>query len=100
VARAAAQATRVFIAQEVADAVRDVGVASERLRLAERQVSFAAEAAASAKRTFEGGVAGSLEVLDANDRLYQAEVALADARGRLGMAHAALSRSLGRDVAR
>jgi outer membrane protein TolC len=100
VARAAAEATRVSIAQEVADAVREVGVASERLRLAERQVSFATEAAASAKRTFEGGVAGSLEVLDANDRLYQAEVTLADARGRLGMAHAALSRSLGRDLPR
>jgi len=100
VARAAAQATRVSIAQEVADAMRDVGVASERLRLAERQLGFAAEAAASAKRTFEGGVSGSLDVLDANDRLYQAEVARADARGRLGMAHAALSKSLGRDLPR
>jgi len=96
-ARAAADAQRLAIAQEVADAARDLGVASERLRLAEKQAAFAAEAAASAKRTFEAGVTGSLEVLDANDRLYQADVALADARGRLGMAGAALSKAVGRD---
>jgi len=99
-AGAAAAGQRLAVAQEVADALRDVGVAAERLRLAERQCAFAAEAAASAKRTFEAGVVGSLEVLDANDRLYQADVALADARGRLGVAHAGLSKALGRDFAR
>jgi outer membrane protein TolC len=96
-ARAAAEVQRLAIAQEVADAVRDVGVAKERLRLAEQQAAFAAEAAASAKRTFEAGVTGSLDVLDANDRLYAADVALADARGRLGVAGAALSKAVGRD---
>jgi outer membrane protein TolC len=96
-ARATALAQRLAIAQEVADAARDVGVASERLRLAEKQVAFAAEAAASAKRTFEAGVTGSFEVLDANDRLYQADVALADARGRLGIAGAGFSKAVGRD---
>ena len=99
-ARAAEEGQRLAIAQEVADAVRDVGVAAERLRLAERQCAFATEAAASAKRTYEAGVAGSLEVLDANDRLYQADVALADARGRLGVAHAGLAKALGRDFGR
>ncbi len=97
-ARASAGATLLGIAQEVADAVRDVGVARERLRLAERQAAFAAEAAASARRTFEGGITGSLEVLDANDRLYQADVAVADARGRVGAARAGLAKALGRDV--
>jgi outer membrane protein TolC len=96
-ARAVAEAQRLTIAQEVADAVRDLGVARERLRLAEQQAAFAAEAAASAKRTFAAGVAGSLEVLDANDRLYQADVALADARGRLGIADAAVAKAVGRD---
>jgi outer membrane protein TolC len=95
-ARAAAGANRLAIAQEVADARRDVEVAGERLRLAEQQRTFASEAAASAKRTFEAGVAGSLDVLDANDRLYAAEVGLADARGRLGIAHAALAKAVGR----
>jgi outer membrane protein TolC len=96
-ARAAAETQRLAIAQEVADASRDLTVARERLRLAEQQAAFAAEAAATAKRTFTAGVTGSLEVLDANDRLYQADVALADARGRLGIAHAALSKAVGRD---
>ena len=96
-ARAAAETQRLAIAQEVADAVRDLGVASERLRLAEQQADFAAEAAASAKRTFAAGVTGAFEVLDANDRLYQADVALADARGRLGIAGAALAKAVGRD---
>ena len=96
-ARAAAETQRLAIAQEVADAVRDLGVAAERVRLAEQQAAFAAEAAASAQRTFAGGITGSLEVLDANDRLYQADVALADARGRLGIAHAALAKAVGRD---
>jgi len=99
-ARAAAETQRLAIAQEVADAVRDVRVAVERVRLAERQAAFAGEAAASAKRTFEAGVTGSLEVLDANDRMYQSDIALADARGRLGIAHAALSKALGRDFER
>jgi outer membrane protein TolC len=94
---AANEATRLAIAQELADAIRDIRVAAERLRLAERQVAFATEAAASAKRTFEGGVTGSLEVLDANDRLYQADVGLAEARGRLGVARAGLAKALGRD---
>jgi outer membrane protein TolC len=95
--RAAAEAQRLAVAQEVADAVRDLRVAAERVRLAEQQAGLAAEAAASAKRTFEAGITGSLEVLDANDRLYQADVALADARGRLGIAHAALRKAVGRD---
>jgi outer membrane protein TolC len=95
--RAAAETQRLAIAQEVADAVRDVGVARERLRLAEQQASFAAEAAASAKRTFAAGVTGSFEVLDANERLYQADVALAEARGRLGVSGAALTRAMGRE---
>jgi outer membrane protein TolC len=97
-ARAAAEGQRLAIAQEVADAVRDVSVADERLRLADQQATFATEAAATAQRTFEAGVSGSLEVLDANDRQYQAEVALADARGRLGMARVALAKAVGKDL--
>jgi outer membrane protein TolC len=93
-----AQSVELSVAQEVADAARDVRVAVERLRLAKRQTAFADEAAASAKRTFEAGVAGSLEVLDANDRLYQAEVALAEARGKLGIARVALAKAAGRDM--
>jgi outer membrane protein TolC len=95
-ARAAAETQWLSIVQEVQDTRRDVSVAKERLRLAEQQRDLATAAAASAKRTFEAGVASSLDVLDANDKLYQADVAMADARGRLGIARVALDRALGR----
>jgi outer membrane protein TolC len=95
-ARAAEEAQRLGIAQEVQDAARDLRVARERLQLAERQRALAAEAAATAKRSFDGGVAGSIDVLDANDRLFQAEVGLASARAGVGIAKASLDRALGR----
>jgi outer membrane protein TolC len=82
--------------QEVADAERDLAVARERLRLAETQGQLATDAAASAKRSFDAGVASSLDVIDANDRLYQADVGRADARARLAQARVALDRALGR----
>jgi outer membrane protein TolC len=95
-ARAAAEAQRLNVIQEVQDTRRDVSVAGERLRLAEQQRDLATAAAASAKRTFEAGVASSLDVLDANDKLYQADVGMADAHGRLGIARVALDMALGR----
>ncbi len=95
-ARAAAEAQRLEIVQQVEDAARDVAVAAERLRLAEEQVKLAGEAAATARRGFAAGTSSSLDVLDANDRLYQSEVGLADARARVGIALAALDRAAGR----
>jgi outer membrane protein TolC len=94
-ARASAEGARLQVIQEVQDGARDVAVATERLRLAEQQRKLAADAAASAKRSFEAGVASSLDVVDANDRLYQSDVGLADGRARLGVARAALSRAAG-----
>jgi len=92
----AAEAGRdLQITQEVADTRRDITVAQERVRLAEQQCAFAKEAADSAKRTYEAGLTGSLDVLDANDRLYQADVGLAEARGRLGVALAAYELATG-----
>jgi outer membrane protein TolC len=95
-ARAAAEAQRLAVVQEVEDAAREVAVTAERLGLKEDQVRLAAEAAATARRGFAGGVAGSLDVLDANDRLFQSEVALAEVRAQLGAALAALERAAGR----
>lgn len=95
-AEAASALERLEVGQEVQNAVRDVAVTRERLRLGERQQEAAAEAAASARRGFAAGVAGSIEVIDANDRLFQAEVGLADARARLGVALVSLDRAVGR----
>ena len=95
-AEAARALERLQVGEEVQNAVRDVAVARERVRLGERQQEAAAEAAASARRSFGAGVAGSIEVIDANDRLFQAEVGLADARARLGRARVSLDRAVGR----
>jgi outer membrane protein TolC len=95
-ARAAGEAQRIAVVQEVEDAARDVGVAVERVRLGDEQVQLANEAAATARRGFGAGLSSSLDVLDANDRLFQSEVTLADARARLGIALAALDRAAGR----
>jgi outer membrane protein TolC len=96
-ARAAEEAQRLAVVQDVADSTRDVAVARERLRLATTQRALAADAAGSARRSFEAGVASSLDVIDANDRLYQADVGLADARARLAQAAIGLDRALGLD---
>lgn len=95
-ARAAAEAQRLAVVQEVSDAARDVAVARERLRLAETQRRLASDAAASARRSFEAGVLSSLDVVDANDRLYAADTGLAEARARVAQARVALERAAGR----
>lgn len=94
-AQAALQAQKLEIGQQVRDAARDVDVAEERLRLAQRQKELAQEVYATARRSFDAGLASSLDVLDANDRLYQADVGVADARARIGMAQVSLARAAG-----
>jgi outer membrane protein TolC len=96
-ARAAADAERLGILQEVHDATRDLGVAREQLELAEQRRALAAEAAASARRSFEAGIASSLDVIDANDRLFTADQNRAAARAQLAQARVALQLALGRN---
>lgn len=95
-ARAGVAAQRLAVGQEARDSARDELVAAERLRLAGEQRRLAAEAAGTATRGYEAGVASSLDVVDANDRLYAAEIGLADASARLAAARLARSRALGR----
>jgi outer membrane protein TolC len=95
-ARAADAQTRLQVAQEVQNAARDVDVARQRRALALSQRETAAEAAAAASRGFREGVASSLDVLQANDALFSAEVQVADTAARLGGALAALDRAVGR----
>ncbi len=95
-ARAAENASRLQILQEVQNATRDVEVARARLALAQAERATAAEAAASARRGFEEGVTSSLDVLAANETLYLADVQVAGAGGRLGASLAALDRAVGR----
>jgi outer membrane protein TolC len=93
--RAAAEAERLAVIQEVSDAVRELEVTRESLRLAEKQRALAADAAGTARRSFDAGIGSSLDVIDANDRLFLAEAGLAQARARLAAARIALARALG-----
>jgi len=99
-ARAAAEAERLAVLEEVHDASRDLDVAREQLDLAGQRRGLAAETAASARRSFEAGVASSLDVIDSNDRLFTADVNLAAARARRAQAVVGLDRALGRDPGR
>ncbi len=99
-ARAAEEAQRLAILEEVHDASRDLAVAREQLELAGQRRGLAAETAASARRSFEAGIASSLDVIDANDRLFTADVNLAAARARLAASAVALELALGRDPGR
>lgn len=96
-ARAGLDAERLAVEREVLDGQRNLRVSEERLRLAHAQAELAADTAASIRRSFEAGVASSLDVIDANDRLYLADSGLADARARLAQARIALRLALGRD---
>ena len=92
----AQQGERLHVQQEIEDAKRDLDVARERVGLASVQQKLAADAAASAKRSFEAGVASNLDVLDANDKLYESDVAVADGHARFAQALWSLERALGK----
>jgi outer membrane protein TolC len=95
-AEAGKRAQRLTIVEDVENGRRELNVARERMDLATQQQTLASDAAASAKRSFDAGVASTLDVLDANDRLYQADVGVADARARLAQSLLGLERALGR----
>lgn len=86
---------KLAIHQEVSDAKREIEVAKERQRLAHARKELAADAAASAKRSYDAGISTTLDVLDANDKLYQADVAMAQAKAQLAESRIELERALG-----
>jgi len=96
-AQAGLTAQQLAVRQQVQDAQRDLSVAIEQLKLARAQLELATDSAASIRRSFEAGVASSLDVIDANDRLYASDTGLAAARARLAQARLALQLALGRD---
>jgi len=96
-AQAAVSAQELAIRQQVEDSRRDLAVAIEQLRLAHAELDLASDSAASIRRSFDAGVASSLDVIDANDRLYQADSGLAAARAQLALARLALRLALGRE---
>ena len=89
------EVNRLSVSQELTNARRDVSVAQERLRLAESLQKLATDAAGSARRSFDAGVATTLDVLDANDKLFQSEVAMAEAKAKVAQALVEVERTLG-----
>jgi len=87
--------TEVEIRQQVRDSARELELAKQRLRLVEQEVTVAVSAAQSAERTFVGGSLGSLDVLDALDAQFQAELRLEEARARVWAASADLRAAQG-----
>lgn len=94
-ARAANDATALQVGVEVRQAIADVEVARERLSLATHARNLATEAEGAAQRGFEAGLVDSLEVLDAQDRRYAADVGFEQARASLGAAGARLQAAAG-----
>ncbi len=94
-ARAALDEQRRGVRVEVEEALRDVAVAEERLRLAETRLDLARQAEASARRGYEAGLVDSQQALDAMDALALADVAHVQARANLDAARAKLRVALG-----
>lgn len=95
--RAAAERRRleVQVAEEVRNAARELELARVRLALAEQEVRVADAAAGSARRSFAGGHASSLDVLNALDAAFRAQLRQAESRARLAAAAAALRTAQG-----
>ncbi len=85
-ADARARQAALDLARDVAEADHAVDVARQRLRLADTAVATATEADATATRLYEAGLVSSLDVLDAQQRLTDLELAHAGARAQLAAA--------------
>jgi len=95
-ARAQRRRQELIVKQEVLDARRELELARATYALAVEEVSVATDAAGSAERRFAEGLAGSLDVLDALDASFQAELRREEARARAAAATAALDAARGR----
>lgn len=95
-ARAQATRARLDLDRQQRDATQAVEVARERLRLAEQGVATAAEAEATAGRLYEAGLLGGLDLLDAQQRRVDADLAAAAGQAALAGAVVDQARAAGR----
>lgn len=94
-ARASLRRETLQVRQETLDAHRELTAAHAQYALATEEVKVATEAAASAERTYEEGHATSLEVIDALDASFRAELRLEQNRARVAAAAAKLDAAIG-----
>lgn len=88
--QAEGRALRVRVAREVADGRRNLTLARQQLALATEEALLADEAAKTAERLFEHGQSRSLDVLDALDASFQADLRREEAKARMLAAGAQL----------
>lgn len=95
-ARAQRRRQELTVAQEVLDARRELKLARATYTLAAEEVTVAQDAAGSAQRRFGEGLSSSLDVLDALDASFQAELRREEARARAAAATVVLDTARGR----
>lgn len=95
-ARAQRRKQELEVRQDVLDARRELKLARAKYRLAEEEVEVARGAAESAERTFAEGLSSSLDVLDALDASFQAELKMEEAKARAAAASVVLDAARGR----
>ncbi len=90
-----ARALRQSIAGQISEGLRSLAEAEANLRSMEHALELAREGAAAAKATFEAGMATNLDVIDANQKLFEAEQGMVAARVALDMARLRLEHAAG-----
>lgn len=86
---------RQQISAEVAGALLDIGSGQEQQKVADERLSLAVEELAQARDRFVNGVAGNIEVINAQSSLIHARDAVIDARFTSAVARVALARAVG-----
>lgn len=86
---------RQQIAADVAGALLDLHSAGAQEAIASQQLSLAADELSQAEKRFKAGVAGNIEVIDAQATMVKARDAVIDARYGAAAARVALARAAG-----
>lgn len=86
---------RQQIAADVAGALLDLHSAEAQEGIASQQLSLAADVLSQAEKRFQAGVAGNIEVIDAQATMVKARDAVIDARYGAAAARVALARAAG-----
>ncbi len=86
---------RMQVVADVRSALLDLASATEQLRIAARRLDLADAEVNQARERFEQGVAGNIEVIDAQTSLIRARDADIDARYAAAASRVALARAIG-----
>ena len=86
---------RQQIAADVAGALLDLHSAAAQEEIAAQQLTLAADELSQAEKRFKAGVAGNIEVIDAQSSMVKARDAVIDARYSAAAARVALARAAG-----